>query len=697
MSALKIVNQLKQAGQDFEWYPTTREIIEAMYWDIKSHNKNYFYNDGRVDNSRKLFKHEYSSISLLDIGAGNCKAYNTINEISKENYIAMENPIENGKEIYISDQERRSEQLGINKYMVIEKSQILINTMPREALVVGVDFDENNLIDKRADVVFCNPPYSEYEKWSEKIIREANADYIYLVIPQRWGSHRGIAQALKDRQAKVEIVGNFDFLNSEDRKARAKVSLVKVYLVAKKQGRYDREKKQKVDPFELWFNETFKIQAKKEQGCEWKEREAAQKAKKANIENALVLGRDLVSTLVELYENELGVLIGNYLKLSEIDAEILKELNVDIKSVLLAFKEKISGLKALYWQEIFNNLSEITRRLTSKTRASLLNHLAANTNIDFNASNVRSIVIWVIKNANHYYETQMIDMYDTFTTGEGIQLYKSNKHFNKDTWRYSKRDDKDLEKYALDYRIVLHSHSDYLDYNNISKNQIQNIKDIIVVARNLGFEIKDDLLYDARNTICIGEKYNIFMPVSKERKLKKGTKTHAGKIEEVYDIGQDGSLSQGLVQYLIDGQYYHYDSVKTDDDIFTTVKGFKNGNTHYQFNQNFMKKLNLEVGRLRGWIKSPQEAAEQFDISVEEASEFWNSNFTLLPSSVQTLLPNFNIATIEDEPEEEAILASTEDELEAVIVLKDDTALKPVNQEGYTKEILEIFATGTLF
>ena len=60
---------------------------------------------------------------------------------------------------------------------------------------------------------------------------------------------------------------------------------------------------------------------------------------------------------------------------------------------------------------------------------------------------------------------------------------------------------------------------------------------------------------------------------------------------------------------------------------------------HFQFNQEFIKKLNLEVGRLRGWIKTPQEAAEEFDITLDEANKYWKSTYELLPSTLAHLLP----------------------------------------------------------
>lgn len=57
-------------------------------------------------------------------------------------------------------------------------------------------------------------------------------------------------------------------LESEDRKARAKVSLVKIFLRNKqdshKYSYFNRENTfSSVDPFDVWFNETFKLKLKK--------------------------------------------------------------------------------------------------------------------------------------------------------------------------------------------------------------------------------------------------------------------------------------------------------------------------------------------------------------------------------------------------------------------------------------------------
>ena len=147
-----------------------------------------------------------------------------------------------------------------------------------------------------------------------------------------------------------------------------------------------------------------------------------QATRKVKIDNCLVEGIDLVSSLVEIYNNELSNLMSTYSKLSELDAVLLEELNVKVSNVKAGLKEKIQNLKSLYWKEIFNNLTDITKRLTTKTRDTLLKFLTSNTNIDFTTGNIRSLVIWVIRNANKYYNEQMISVYDNFTTGEGIKF-----------------------------------------------------------------------------------------------------------------------------------------------------------------------------------------------------------------------------------------------------------------------------------
>lgn len=43
MSALKLIKELKDNEEDFEFYPSTTEILTALYWDILPKKKRRFF------------------------------------------------------------------------------------------------------------------------------------------------------------------------------------------------------------------------------------------------------------------------------------------------------------------------------------------------------------------------------------------------------------------------------------------------------------------------------------------------------------------------------------------------------------------------------------------------------------------------------------------------------------------------------
>ena len=202
------------------------------------------------------------------------------------------------------------------------------------------------------------------------------------------------------------------------------------------------------------------------------------------------------------------------------------------------------------------------------------------------------------------------------------------------------------------------------------------------------------------------EKHLTTFKPQRDKPLKVGTKTLHGKIEEVYcqshipnENGEEVMEKDGVIyvyrddeehswyQYKIGKEYYHEDMIRTDNDTFTTIRGHSNGNVHFQFNQEFIKKLNLEVGRLRGWIKTPQEAAEEFDITLEEANNYWKSTYELLPSTLSHLLPNKQVIKeetpiIEETDTLDSIHLENEYEEKFIIDLKvDDEKDNEVSQE----------------
>ncbi|WP_187648719.1 DUF4942 domain-containing protein [Nitrosophilus labii] len=547
MSKLELLKEIKGANQDYEWYPTMREIIEAMYWDVVNSEP-----------------YSYINKSFLDIGAGNGKVFKVIEEIAEK------------------QKEDKNKFFFASKY-AIEKSQVLLNALDEDIYIIGTDFWQQTLIDKKVDIIFSNPPYSQYAAWVEKIIKEANCEHIYLVIPKRWGGNRGIANALKLRRAKVKIIKDFTFENSEDRKARAKVSLIRIDL--SKKGEWKYRKSPDIDPFEAWFDEVFQFEIKdnEEDKTEWEiKREKRQKIKE------LVKGGNLVERLEELYNNAFRHLIDNYKAVSKLDADLLEELGVSVKGLRESLKKKIEGLKHLYWQELFDNMDTITDRLTSKSRKAMLEKLTRHTSVDFNSQNAYAVVIWAIKNANKYFDEQLLEVYYQLSDRDNVRLYRSNKRIIEDGWRYEKRN---MSHYSLDYRIVHHFYQAFSPYdwdtvNKLYRDAAVFINDVITIAKNLGFQVTD-------------------------------------RAESFY--WEPGKKNEFMM---------------ANGEVFAEIKAFKNGNIHFKFNKKFMKAFNLEAARLNKWIKSPKEASEEFDISLEEATEMFGKNFTLLPSTMKNLLPS---------------------------------------------------------
>lgn len=517
MSINKLVQNLKQNNEDYEFYPTTKEIINKILNDLEGTNHK----------------------KVLDIGCGNG---NFLNSLDSKKY---------------------------TKYG-IEKSQILINSLPEDIFILGTDFMFQNLIDKKVDVIFCNPPFSEFETWIEKIISEANCKIIYLVIPCRWKENKKILELIKKRCGFSDIIGSFDFLNSEFREARAKIDIVKIFL--RSNTRLDVGES---DPFDFWFNTFFKINADVE------EEYVSSSSKSQEIKNQLVKGQNVIERLEELYNQDFQKLLNNYKALEHLDASILKELNINLTELKEGLKLKIEGLKCLYWTELFNNLSTITDKLTKKSREEILKTLNDNTNIDFTSGNAYNIVIWTIKNANKYFDKQLKEVYLDMSKKDNVINYKSNKKvFEFNHWRY---DCENMSHYKLDYRIILRCWSNFGDYeykntNRLSNTTHDNINDICVVAKNLGFNVIEN--------------------------------------------SKDFMWSSG------EPVIFNYIN-KSEKDIFMTVKAYLNGNIHIKFCQEFTKALNIEASRIFKWLKTPQEISEELNLNINEVNKYLNKNLRL--------------------------------------------------------------------
>jgi len=543
-----VVGALKGSGQDFEWYPTTDEMITAVVRHIGKRDR--FGRPGEKPNLS----------SVLDIGAGDGRVLTAL-----------------------------AEACSVSDLYAIEKAAPLLENMPANIAVVGTDFHYQTLIDKDVDVIFCNPPYSEYEDWAVKIIKEGLCNDAYLILPQRWAESPRIKLALESRSLKAKTIWHGDFTHAE-RQARAVVDIVHVSMRQEGNDRYRRDEKK--DPFETWFHETF---PQVEVIDTLKDETAPDK-----ISNDLLTGCNLVDRLAELYQEEMKKMHASYRALCQIDPALLKTVGVEVAEVKKGLRQKIAGMKNLYWQELFNHLDKINKRLTCASREVILKKMASAVHVDFTAENAYAVVLWVLKNANLYINSQLVDLFKKLSGPENIRNYKSNqKTWDRNGWRYNSYYNREPPHthYMLEYRIITQQHlgikrtskkREYIsdnDYpNGLYRDCHDTLNDIITVANNLGFSCYDSSM---------------------------GHGWDSGSPELFYLSGSE--------------------------EILMRAKAFCNGNLHIQFHQGFIKALNVEASRLLGWIKSPREACEEMDIDFETAEKHFNTNRIFAPSECKLL------------------------------------------------------------
>jgi len=280
---------VKRAAEDFEWYPTTREIIAALVADVRQEGDRYNYS--RANTCR----------AFLDVGAGNGKVLDAVREIE-----------------------------GMESLHAIEKSNTHLHSLPADVFILGVDFWHTSLLDKQLGFVFSNPPYSEFAEWSAKILREAPGDcVVYLVIPERWERSELIAREIEARKLKPEILGRFDFESAEDRAARCKVHLIKVKIPDGCRWMKDSPD----DPFVRFFNESFPYPETKE------EKPFAEQIEEAKI----VYRLNFIEALCRLFDLRMAELQENYRAVCTLSPDILKEFEISREGLITSLRMKLAA------------------------------------------------------------------------------------------------------------------------------------------------------------------------------------------------------------------------------------------------------------------------------------------------------------------------------------------------------------------
>lgn len=359
-----------------------------------------------------------------------------------------------------------------------------------------------------------------------------------------------------------------------------------------------------------FFDEVFGMDEKKEKQP-WEEKEEQLN----KVKKDLIAGKNKIEILCNGYTEAQQTLFNHFKVISGLDADILDTIGIQKEKVKKALKAKVSGLKNIYWQAAFDCLDEITSRLTSTSRKSMLDRFTAIKTVDFNASNVYALIVWVIKNANGYYKSQMIDFFKALSSKENVKEYVSNKRlFERDDWGYKNGK---YDRYTLDYRIVCTEYAlpgctGYASRWDAPAAQMRStfakkIEDICTVANNLGFK--------------------------------------PGDIDFPEGYGKKG------VVYMNDGKF--------KPDVLFEFRTYLNRNVHVKFHKEFIKALNVEVARELGWIHSREDIAREFVPEMAEGAEkYFDRHFQIGLSSVPLMLTG-GTETPEIQPEASGVYSDT--------------------------------------
>ena len=74
-----------------------------------------------------------------------------------------------------------------------------------------------------------------------------------------------------------------------------------------------------------------------------------------------------------------------------------------------------------------------------------------------------------------------------------------------------------------------------------------------------------------------------------------------------------------------------------DGTLLFQVKGYLNGNIHLRFAPKTIRALNIEAGRILGWVRSREEVVDEMGYSAEDAQRYFQSNIRLGVSAVKLL------------------------------------------------------------
>ena len=463
LSVNATVKDLKESNTDFEWYPTTDKMIDAVINDVMTARD---YKRAR---------------SVLDVGAGDARVLEAF---------------------------YKHPSLDFTDFFGIEKSPNHVSRWDERYTFIGGNFYESDVAANSVGVIFSNPPYSDFERWAARLIQTSYAKVIYLVLPARWRNSQIINNSLKGRGLYAKTILSDDFV-SADRKARAVIEVLRVTsdkfsdeiyikkfmtkcVSEKTYYSYSFNTNEQSDPIDTWFNETFPNLSGQKANKPESTQDFSQKSLVPDVEVAKK--ERTIDEMVDAYEAQANRVLNNYKALDNMDTELFFELGIGLATIKNTLKRRMESLRNQFWNEFVHNYEPITNRLTRKYQDKVYKNLIERAKtIPFNATNALIITQSVIHLSNEYADDQVKDFFYELSNPKFVTLYKSNKKvFADNNWRYCQASSERANRYTLDYRIIQSClfglRADrYNDFKSYEVNQV--LSDICTVARLIGMQI----------------------------------------------------------------------------------------------------------------------------------------------------------------------------------------------------------------
>jgi hypothetical protein len=205
-------------------------------------------------------------------------------------------------------------------------------------------------------------------------------------------------------------------------------------------------------------------------------------------------------------------------------------------------------------------------------------------------------VLWAIKNANAYLDSQLVDVMERLLRASDKRAYKSNARlFGNEDYYYNRKDTQNNTPVLLEPRCIYQTHTPDLlspwTAGKLDYKAADYLRDLITIAGQMSF--------DTSNT-----------------QDPQAAHWEAGKAVHFECLTPSGKPTT-LMQ----------------------VKAFKNGNLHIKFNSDLLLRMNVEFGRVNGWVRSASDVKNEFDIDEIAARRAYADNYRYALNS-KVLLPS---------------------------------------------------------